>query len=350
MRCRLHQEGEVKVAPADIETFASETDLSSFASTCDVIVHLAGMNRGDDEELYRVNVGLAKSLIEACKKTDSKPHILFASSVHISRDTAYARSKRKCAEIFDEWAKLTGGKFTNVILPNVFGEHGKPFYNSMVATFCFQLAEGEEPKIIEDSRVELVHAQDVAQTFVELIHGSEGNEYRLAGQEMWVHEVIDKLKQLDAEYRNHVIPNLKRPMDLNLFNTYRSFLYPKMYPVSADLREDERGVLFEAVKSRQGGQCFISTTKPGVTRGNHYHRRKFERFMVIGGQGVIRIRRLLTDTVDEFPVSGDAPRFVDIPTLHTHNLTNTSRDDLITLFWAHEIFDADQPDTYPEQV
>ena len=165
-----------------------------------------------------------------------------------------------------------------------------------------------------------------------------------------VSECLQKLQGFDHSYRGHLIPELKTDVDLDLFNTYRSYLYPRYYPVTLQLHSDTRGHLFEAVKSLHGGQCFISTTKPGITRGNHYHTRKFERFLVLNGDAVIRIRKLLTGDIVEFKVSGAAPQYIDMPTFCTHDITNTGQSDLTTLFWAHEIFDPQRSDTIREPV
>ncbi len=350
MRCYFQAKEDIQVISADCDTFASHAQLASFVAGCDVVIHLAGMNRGDDGEIFATNVELTRNLIEACEETGSKPHILFASSIHFRRKTAYGRSKKLCSSMFNDWAERSGAKFTNLILPNMFGEHGQPFYNSMVATFSFQLAQGDEPKIIEDSLVELMHAQDLAEEISAIIEHSVDGDIRLVGRKLRVNGVLGKLREFDALYRRNIVPDLSDPFDRNLFNTYRSYFFPQAYPFQAELRRDDRGELFEAVKAEQGGQCFISTTKPGVTRGNHYHRHKFERFLVIKGEGIIRIRKLFSDVVNEFHVLGNNPEYVDIPTLHTHNLTNVGEDDLITLFWAHEHFDPMSPDTIPERV
>jgi UDP-2-acetamido-2,6-beta-L-arabino-hexul-4-ose reductase len=151
-------------------------------------------------------------------------------------------------------------------------------------------------------------------------------------------------------YGEGIVPYPRDGFDIDLFNTYRSFLYPDGFPIVVDRHSDERGDLFEAIKTFQGGQCFVSSTHPGITRGNHYHLHKFERFMVINGDAVIRLRRLLRDDIIEYRVSGENPCFVDMPVLYTHNITNIGKDDLWTLFWANELYDPASPDTYPEEV
>jgi UDP-2-acetamido-2,6-beta-L-arabino-hexul-4-ose reductase len=233
----------------------------------------------------------------------------------------------------------------------LFGEGGRPFYNSGFATFCHQLARGEEPRILHDGELELVHAQRVAARLLELAEaeGPSGT-VRVTGVPMRVSEALRRLKIIQSTYQAGLVPDLSDQLTLEFFNTYRSFLFPDHYPVQLQLRTDERGSLFEAVKSLQGGQTFISTTHPGITRGRHYHWHKVERFLVVQGRAEIRIRRLHDTKVWVFPVRGEEPCFIDIPTFHTHEITNLGDQDLLTLFWSHELFDPANPDTYLEPV
>lgn len=347
----LHGLPDVDIVKANRSTFSSEESLSLFVLSCDVIVHLAGMNRGDERKIAATNIALAESLIRACNHNNCRPHIIFSSSVQAFRDTPYGKSKRMCSEKFQEWAERTGARFTNLILPHVFGESGKPFYNSVVSTFCFQLANGQEPQIINDINLELIHAQQVADQILTIAKASQHGEVVISGTPISVSHLLEKLSKLAREYQQHqVVPALKDSFDLYLFNTYRSYLYPKHYPVTPTLHEDNRGKLIEIIKSFSGGQSFVSTTKPGVTRGNHYHLAKFERFVVLSGHAIIRIRKLFSNTVIEFPVSGEIIQYIDIPTLHTHSITNVGQDNLITLFWALGLFDPIRSDTFLEMV
>jgi UDP-2-acetamido-2,6-beta-L-arabino-hexul-4-ose reductase len=330
--------------------FGDPSRLQRIIRQVDAVVHLAGMNRGEEQEIERVNVDLTRQLIAACKQANVSPQVLLANSTHRGRDTAYGRSKRQSADLLAAWASEAKSIFTDLVVPNIYGEGGRPFYNSVVATFCHQLASREEPKIIQDSQLELVHAQSVARAIVVAVEGRTSGEVRVRGDQLSVSECLLKLQSFDRSYRGHLIPELKTDMDLDLFNTYRSYLYPRYYPVTIQLHSDTRGHLYEAVKSLHGGQCFISTTKPGITRGNHYHTRKLERFVVLNGDAVIRIRKLLTGDIVEFKVSGAAPQYIDMPTFCTHDITNTGHGDLTTLFWAHEIFDPERSDTIREPV
>ncbi|MFB4202413.1 UDP-2-acetamido-2,6-beta-L-arabino-hexul-4-ose reductase [wastewater metagenome] len=349
-RCRLQAEDGVEVVAAGRELFDSATALERFVSDCDAVIHLAGMNRGDDAEMRQVNVGLAESLTSACERAGVTPHVVFSSSTHIDKDTVYGQSKRKAAEIFAEWADRRGARFTNLVLPHVFGECGRPYYNSVVSTFCYQLARGETPSIAHDGQLELLHAQEVAELALAAIRSGRTGEQRPAGREMRVSEMLNSVTAHAERYRAGVIPEFRDVFELRLFNTFRSYLFPDYYPRPLKLHADNRGALFEGVKTDHGGQAFLSTTKPGITRGDHFHFNKVERFLVLQGEAIIRLRRMFDDRVIEFPVSGSEPAFVDMPTLHTHNITNVGGGELLTLFWSHEIFDPDNPDTYREPV
>lgn len=350
LRAYFHSQGITPLS-ATRTTFAASEKLAKFVGQCDAIIHLAGMNRGDDVEIERTNVALTEQLIAACVVTGRCQHILFSNSMHVAtRDTAYARSKRACARLLQQWADTQGAIFNNLILPQIFGEGGRPFYNSVTATFCHQLAVGDTPKIIQNVDLELLHAQHAAEYIYRLIERPKAGDTRPAGITLTVAELLHKLSATKDFYGAQLIPPLHDSFELDLFNTYRSYLFPQHYPVLLLRREDERGSLFEAVKSLHGGQCFISTTKPGVTRGNHYHRHKIERFLVLSGDATIQVRKLFSPHVVDFPVSGTRPQYVDMPTLHTHNITNTGAAELVTLFWSHEIFDPEQPDTYMETV
>lgn len=353
-RCCLHAlDGlhEVKLAPH--ATFVSDEALDEFTSNQDGILHFAGMNRGSDQNVETGNFMIAQRLVESLRRTGARPAIAYANSTHATRDTAYGRGKRAAAELLMQWGLETDSRIGNFILPHVFGEFGKPFYNSVVSTFCHQLAYGEQPVIDVDGELELLHAQEVGMRFIDWLTDASASSgtFRPEGVRMQVSSMLARLTALLIRYRDDgVVPNVDAAIDLQLFNTLRSYLYPMLYPRPLKLHTDTRGELFEAVKADQGGQTFLSTTVPGVTRGNHWHLKKIERFLVVGGRGVIHIRKLFSNEVQSFEVSGASPAYIDIPTMHTHSIINTGIDPLQTLFWSNEIFDPAHPDTYPEVV
>ena len=340
----------IELELADRKVFENPILLEVFARKCDVIFHCAGMNRGVDAEIAATNVSLTRALIAALNKTKTTKHVIFSSSTHIARESSYGKSKRECATLLEAWARISNALFTNLILPNIFGERGKPFYNSVVSTFCYQVSVGEAPKVFEDVQLEQIHAQSVARIFWDIVQTKQAGEVWVPGRKTSVVGLLDKIRDFHRNYISDIFPDVRDEFDRDLFNTYRSYLYPSHYPRALTLNSDARGSLFESVKTFNGGQTFLSTTLPGITRGNHFHTRKIERFLVVKGMAQICIRRVLSEEVNIFDVSGAKPSFVDIPTLHTHNITNIGNDELITLFWTHEFYDPLASDTTMEQV
>lgn len=343
-------DGGHAVRLADRAAFQQPEALAAFVQGLDAIIHLAGMNRGADAEIEATNAALARDLVAACEQSGTRPFLVFANSTHQDRDTAYGRGKRAAASTFRHWAEQRGTGFANLILPHVFGEFGKPFYNSAVSTFCYQLARNETPQIITDGDLELLHVQDVAAQCLRVIQEDRRGDIRLEGVGMKVSELLQRLTDMRDQYQSMVMPNLESRLDVRLFNTLRSYLFPAHYPVALTLHSDARGSLFEVVKSISGGQVFMSTTHPGITRGNHFHTRKVERFLVASGAAEICLRKLFGNEVIRFKVRGDAPCYVDIPTFHTHCISNTGQSELVTLFWANEIYNPADSDTFPELV
>jgi len=348
----LGTRGAHEVALATRETFASASSLDGFVADLDGILHFAGMNRGEDSEVIATNIDLAERLVVSLRNTGSRPSIAYANSTHVDRGSAYGNGKRRAGEILEEWGREKGARVGNFVLPHIFGEFGKPFYNSVVSTFCFQLATGDAPKIDHDGQVELLHASNVARHFIDWLESADQlGLMRLQGEPMAVSTLLMRLQRMMHRYQaDGVIPTLEDPIDRDLFNTLRSYLFPILYPRALPLQVDARGSLFEAIKTDQRGQVFLSTTLPGITRGNHWHMHKVERFLVLSGSAAICIRRLFSDEVVTFQVNGELPAYVDIPTMHAHSITNTGDGVLQTLFWANEIFDPARSDTYPEAV
>jgi UDP-2-acetamido-2,6-beta-L-arabino-hexul-4-ose reductase len=352
LSCYLHGNSDAKLIRGGRGIFKTAESLDDLVATADVIVHLAGVNRGPDEEVLAGNILLARSLAAAIERVARPIHVLFANSTHADGETAYGLSKREAARLLGAATDGTGGVLTDLVLPHVFGEGGRPFYNSVVSTFCHQLAIGEVPTIDRNGQLSLLHAQAVAALMAQCIEAppTASQQLRPGGRSMMVSELLAFLQDVVSTYRMGIIPELSDDISLDLFNTYRSYLYPSIYPAPLTKRTDARGSLVEVVKGGSGGQSFVSDTHPTVVRGNHFHLRKVERFVVLRGQATIGIRRLFDDVVIDFSVDGETPTFVDIPTMHTHNLTNTGSTELVTLFWSNEIFDPEAPDTYVEMV
>jgi UDP-2-acetamido-2,6-beta-L-arabino-hexul-4-ose reductase len=346
LRAFLFTQPDVEIIQCNRRQFNDDDYLSSAILQADAIVHLAGMNRGDEEEIYQTNIALAQRIADHCRKLQSRPHIVFSSSTHADGDTKYGQSKRNAGIVLEKWANEEEARFCNLVLPHVFGEHGKPFYNSVVSTFAYQVATGEEPTIDRDGQLNLLHCQDVAETIWTIIEDGVVGDHRPEGQPLKVSELLDRLLTMAERYRDGVVPNLDDSLNHRLFNTLRSYTPHDQRPRKLTLHADDRGHLFEAIRADGQGQVFLSTTHPGITRGNHFHFGKVERFLVISGRAKIRLRKVLTDEVHVYDVGGDCLQAIDIPTLHTHNITNVGDEPLITLFWAGEHFDPENSDTY----
>jgi UDP-2-acetamido-2,6-beta-L-arabino-hexul-4-ose reductase len=346
LMCALRANGHDAIG-IDRAEFEQEERLAGIIGEVDAVVHAAGANRGPDAEVFATNVHLAEVLANALRSSSQPPFVVYINSTHIDRDTRYGASKRRAAEIV---AAASPSGVADLVMPGIFGEWGKPFYNSVVSTFAHQLAVGAPLTVNADAPLELLHAQDVADVVLEAIANRTHGPARIPGEVTSVERLAQRMTELASRYDSGVVPAIGRPFDRALFNTLRSYRYPARYPTPLDPRADQRGSLVEVVKADTGGQSFLSWTKPGITRGNHFHRRKVERFVVVAGHARISLRRLGNNEVVHFDVTGESPVAIDIPTLHTHNITNTGTDTLTTLFWADEIFDAERPDTVFEEV
>ncbi|WP_228408577.1 polysaccharide biosynthesis C-terminal domain-containing protein [Profundibacter amoris] len=334
------------IIPLDHAGFDDDTQLQNALAGADAVLHFAGVNRAADDVVEAANPAIAERMIAACQAVDAKPHIVYANSTHAGSDTPYGRSKKRAAEILAQSSRA----FTDLVLPHIFGETARPFYNNVTATLIHQLVNNKTPEVNPDGKVQLLHAGVAAQTAIDAVINRTTGQITPTPQPMTIPALLAKLQGFHDSYQANIYPDLTDAFDLALFNTYRAATYPDGWPRPLKLNTDSRGTLFEAVKGGGGGQVFLSTTKPGVTRGDHFHLNKVERFLVIQGDAMVRVRKVLDNTVWEYRVCGDAPAPVDMPTLHTHSIENIGKGDLLTLFWTHDLFDPANPDTYADKV
>lgn len=350
-RCAMRARGTYEVVSIGRDVAAETAPLDEALVGVDAVLHLAGINRADEESVVAGNVLAARQLTDSLERVGACPVIAYADSIQSGKASPFGEGKRAAAEHLVSWGRAHGAPIADVRLPNLFGEHGRPHYNSVVATFCYELANSLQPVIVEDRKLPLLHVLDAVEYMLELVDRGAAGVFEPEGRLMRVSAVLEKLRGFRDLYATGDIPDIASPIDRALFNTYRSFCFPNHYPIHPQLRSDNRGDLFECVRALGGqAQVFYSSTRPGITRGIHFHLRKVERFLVLDGTAEIALRRLFDDTVVRFSVSGEQPGIVDMPTMWTHSITNTGGKDLMTLFWADEIFNSEHPDTFSEPV
>lgn len=351
-----------ETVPFEDRFFSDATLLEKWVSKCDTIVHLAALNRHNDADvIYNTNVSLVKQLISALETTNKHPHVLYSSSTQEELGNIYGKSKKEGRLLLECWTQKNNAKFTGFVIPNVFGPFGNPYYNSVVATFCHQLTNNEQPRIGIDSELKLIYVGELVNIIITQIRvlfeidNKDAIIDTIAVNHTTLIKVSDLLKKIESfkcnYFDNGIIPNLNNEFDRNLFNTFVCYIDQKnFYPYHLKKNTDNRGSFVEIVKFNSGGQISFSTTIAGVTRGNHFHTRKIERFAVIKGKALIEFRKIGTDTILSFELDEENPSFVDMPIWYSHNIKNIGTEELCTILWINEFFDPNSPDTYFEKV
>lgn len=350
----LARHAGARVTQATRET--DERELRERLLDADVVVHLAGANRpADPADFTRINVDLTKTVCDILLSAGRGALVILGSSTQAGNGTPYGESKLDAERVVETYAR-SGGRGAVFRFPNVFGKWARPRYNSAVATFADAIAKGLPYEVHDPKRpVTLLHVSDAVAGIVRCIEAMPAT-----GEMAWpevgpTHTVtLQDLVALLTSFRdarnNWHLPEVSQPFVRALHSTYLSYLPATGFAYDLVARSDNRGVLAEFVKASGLGQIFVSRTKPGVTRGNHWHETKVEKFLVVAGDAVIRFRPFMGDGCLEYPVSGTQLRVVDIPPGYVHSIENVGSDELITLFWANEPFDPDRPDTYACEV
>ena len=365
----------LELIPFERDYFEDPEKLREFVGSCDSVVHLAAMNRHPDPEvIYQTNVSLVEKLIAACTTGNHTPHILFSSSTQESQENRYGESKLAGKELFQQWTRESQGRCTSMTIPNVFGPFGKPNYNSVVATFCHKIAHGEQVEVHQDKEIGLIYVNELVceiikamgltpkafpsplsqgETTTESVGSNDfkGGSFRTLTIEprhfYKVTEILNLLQQFRKDYMgNGEFPDVEDTFTRALFTTFRCYIPEDHYPAPFTLHTDPRGSFVEIARTGSKGQFSYSTTVPGITRGNHFQTRKAERFAVIKGKAQIQLRKIGTDRVITYELSGDTPSYVDMPVWYTHNISNVGQEELITLFWINEPYNPEDPDTF----
>lgn len=331
-------------------------ELAEFTRKCDFVFHLAGVNRPrHTEEFFKGNTDLTENLLSALEKNENKAPIVITSSIQASLDNPYGQSKKQAEELVFNYAERNQTKAYVYQLPNLFGKWSKPNYNSVVATFCYNVSRGIPIKVDNpENEMTLCYVDDVVSEFIKVLKNGPIEEETYCKvpveYQVTVGELAEKIQSFKENRVTLKMPSLREQFDRDLYGTYLSYLEEDDFSYKLKKNTDDRGWLAEFIKSEDSGQIFISTTKPGITRGNHWHHTKVEKFLVIQGKAAIRFRNINSDEVIEYIVDAEELEVVDIPVGYTHSITNICDEDIITLFWACEIFDSNNPDTYYVEV
>jgi len=334
----------------------SLTVLETYLKEADFIFHLAGVNRPKKiNEYISGNRDLTNTIVTLLKKNKKKSPILFSSSVQVSLDNEYGKSKKEAEKIIQNYSKDTGANHYIYRLPNIFGKWSRPNYNSVIATWCYNIANDKAIKVTNnDIKLNLVYIDDVIDSFIKKMNIESGNKKSKNKQFYEVNTVYNKtlgeIKELlDCFKKNRdslLIPDVGSGFERILYATYLSFLRTDNFSYDIKGNEDERGTFYEIIKTLDSGQFSLSTTAPGVTRGNHYHHTKNEKFLVVKGEAVLEYRDILTDNKVTYNVSDKKMEVIEMIPGYTHKITNVGNKDMILFLWANEIYDKKNPDTY----
>lgn len=328
--------------------------LEEYCRECEFVFNLAGVNRPKvQDEFMKGNFGFASTLLDYLKKYRNTCPVMVSSSIQAAFDNPYGRSKKAGEELMFSYEKETGAKVYVYRFPNVFGKWCRPNYNSVVATFCHNIANDLEIQIRErTAMLNLVYIDDVVE---ELINAMEGNAHRNEEGYCYVEkvhtvslgEIADLIYSFKESRVTKNIPDMTEgSFSKKLYSTYLSYLPKDKFSYPLKMNVDERGSFTEIIRTKERGQFSVNISKPGITKGNHWHHSKNEKFVVVSGKGLIQFRKIGSDEIISYHVSGEKIEVVDIPTGYTHNIINEGDKDLVTFMWCNECFNPEKADTY----
>jgi UDP-2-acetamido-2,6-beta-L-arabino-hexul-4-ose reductase len=352
--CELRNRGYEALYLYDIDT--EDILLDSFTKDCDFVFHLAGVNRPKEETAFMEgNFGFTSTLLASLKKHTNTCPILITSSIQAALDNPYGRSKKAGEDLLFSYGDETGAPVYVYRLPNVFGKWCRPNYNSAVATFCYNIAR-DLPITVNDSEVimNLVYIDDVLQAFLSALKGDVIKENGFC-KVSTVHTVklgriVELLRQFRESRTTLAVPDMSDSFEKVLYSTYLSYLPESQFRYPLRMNCNERGSFTEFIRTEDCGQFSVNISKPGITKGNHWHHTKCEKFLVVSGRALIQFRKIGTTEVIDYHVSGEKLEVVDIPPGYTHNIINEGEGELVTFMWANEPYNPDRPDTIFEKV
>ncbi|KRE57656.1 polysaccharide biosynthesis C-terminal domain-containing protein [Paenibacillus sp. Soil750] len=339
----------------EIFEFTRECDrslLEKYTENCDFVFHLAGVNRPyDEQEFITGNIDLTSLLLRLLKKYKNKAPVLLTSSIQAEMENPYGKSKKSAEDLLISYYKETGVKVYIYRLSNVYGKWSKPNYNTVVATFCHNVTRGVEIIVNNpETLLTLCYIDDVLEEFLRAIEDNPtiDNKYCVVPvtHSIKLGELAELLRSFKESRAILNIPNMENVLIKNLYSTYLSFLPEDKFSYELKMNCDNRGSFTEFIRTPERGQVSINVSKPGVTKGNHWHHSKTEKFLVVSGEALIRFRGIHSEEIIEYTVNGDKLQVIDIPSGYTHSIVNIGESDLVTVMWVNECFNSENPDTY----
>lgn len=331
-------------------------ELDDYTKQCTFVFHLAGVNRPEnDTEFLAGNYGLTSKLVELLKKNNNKSPILITSSIHAGKANAYGVSKKAGEDYLFNYSKETGVEVFVYRLANLFGKWSKPNYNSVVATYCYNIARNININIDNpDALITLCYIDDVLEEFINTLKGSPTKQEKYCivenTHEIKLCDLARLIKSFKESRYTSEISDMGNPLIKKLYSTYLSFLPENQFSYELKMNVDHRGSFTEFLRTVDRGQVSVNVSKPGITKGNHWHHTKIEKFLVVSGEGLIRFRKIGLDQIIEYRVNGNKFEVLDIPAGYTHSIVNVGETDLVTIMWANEYFNPEKPDTYYLEV
>lgn len=336
----------------EFDRFHTLEDLSEMLLNVDIIYHLAGVNRPKHiSEFQDVNVNLTKFITSTLITAKRKIPIIMTSSIQVELDNEYGHSKKEAENELIYYSKVMESPIYIYRLPNVFGKWCRPFYNSAIATFCYQISRNEEIYVSDSNKkIRLIYIDDLIKEFVNLLDNQFNSDiyYSQVFPEyvFTLGEIVEKIRGFELINKTNEIKNIGNGFDKKLYSTYLSYVPHSQLCYPLETNYDNRGSFTELLKTIESGQISINITKPGFIKGNHWHHTKVEKFLVLSGDAVIRLRQIHQSEIIEFFVSEKKLEVVDIPVGYTHHIENIGQKDLITLIWSNECFNKNEPDTH----
>lgn len=335
--------------PVDVDT--PDAELRSATAQADFVFHLAGVNRPlDPQDFQRGNADFTTALLRLLEEGRCPP-VLLSSSTQALLNNPYGLSKRAAEEAVIAYGERHQVPVMVYRLTNAFGKWSRPHYNTAIATFCYNIARGLPVQISDPAAIlRLNYIDDIMDEFMRALRGTPTREGRFCAvapeHTVTLQKIVELLTQFHSGRDHFELVDQSDPFVRKLFATYLSFLPPDDFARTPTMHADARGSFTELLHMEGHGQMSVNVSKPHITKGEHWHHTKHEKFIVVAGHGVIRLRSVDTPEILSYPVSGDLPTVVDIPPGYTHNIENLGDTDMVTLMWANERFDAERPDTY----